>query len=203
MPRMGVPRRGKTGLDYYHFRICVEKFGDPAALRRSAFARAEADPDWRLQTSPDVVTPVAFGDKAVPPGMSNPSADAANDRLTKPSRRILVVEDEAFIALDACAILEKAGYDVAGTAAIADDAVALAEQLRPELVLMDIRLLGQRDGIDAAIEIRQRLGIPSLFLSAHDDERTRQRAASAEPIGFVSKPFSERALLNAVALYFR
>lgn len=87
-------------------------------------------------------------------------------------------------------------HRVVGFAGTADRAVELADELRPDLVLMDIRLRGERDGIDAAIETRERFDIPSLIISAHSDAWARERATPAQVLGFIPKPF-DRALLEA------
>ena len=92
-------------------------------------------------------------------------------------------------------MVEKAGHHAVGFAGTADRAVALAEELHPDLVLMDIRLRGERDGVDAAIEIRKRFDIPCLVISAYTDALTRERAAPAHVLGFISKPF-DHALLE-------
>lgn len=117
--------------------------------------------------------------------------------------RILIVEDEKIIALDLQRRLEKFDYRVVALAATADDAVAAAEQYRPDIVLMDIMLGGERDGIDAAVDIRNRFAIPIVFLTAYADERTVERAKQAEPVGYVLKPFKERELQTTldIALY--
>jgi two-component system, response regulator PdtaR len=105
-----------------------------------------------------------------------------------PGRRILIVEDEMFVAMDIEAAVIKAGHKVVGFAGTAERAVALADEMRPDLVLMDIRLLGERDGVDAAIEIRQRFDIPSLLISAYSDAETRARAAPARALGSLPSP---------------
>jgi two-component system, response regulator PdtaR len=112
--------------------------------------------------------------------------------------RILIVEDEWFIAVESEAILRAAGFHVVGIAVSADEAVALAAAERPDLVLMDIRLKGERDGIDAAREMRERFDIPSLFATAHSDPAMRQKAEAAAPAGWISKPFSDQQLVRAV-----
>jgi DNA-binding NarL/FixJ family response regulator len=112
--------------------------------------------------------------------------------------RLMIVEDDAFVALDAKEILETAGYEVVGLAKSANEAVDKAGQLRPDMILMDIRLLGARDGVDAAIEIHDRFGVRSIFASAHSDAETRDRAEAACPLGFLSKPVTRRALLEAI-----
>ncbi|MDP2358489.1 MAG: response regulator [Beijerinckiaceae bacterium] len=112
--------------------------------------------------------------------------------------RILVVEDEFFVSMEIEAALNGAGHLVIGVATSADEAVAFAASALPDLILMDIRLHGKKDGVEAAIEIRQRLGIRSLFVSAHMDANTRERAKSADPVGWLLKPFSSQRLLDAV-----
>jgi CheY-like chemotaxis protein len=113
--------------------------------------------------------------------------------------RLLVVEDDPFICMEIEAIAEDAGHVVVGVAGRADEAVARALATLPDLVLMDIRLIGARDGIEAALEIRARAGIPSLFVSANTDRATVARAEPARPAGWVPKPFTRQQLLAAIA----
>ena len=115
--------------------------------------------------------------------------------------RILIVEDEVFVSMDAEAILTSAGYDVVATAASAGDAVAKAGRLLPDLVLMDIRLLGPRDGIDAALEITHKFKLPVIFVTANVDPVTHARAMQAKPLTILSKPFTSAGLLAAVATF--
>lgn len=119
--------------------------------------------------------------------------------------RILVVEDEAIVARDIHEQLLHLGYAVAGLVASGEDAVAMAAQTRPDLVLMDIQLAGAMDGITAAHAIRAHPEIraPIVFLTAYDAEATLARAKLTEPFGYVLKPFSERELRTALemALY--
>lgn len=110
------------------------------------------------------------------------------------SLRVLIVEDEFFIALHTQSILRAIGHTIVGTAVSADDAVRIAGQQLPDVVLMDIRLIGARDGVDAAAEINARFSIPSLFVTAHTDPATRQRAAAVRPLGFLEKPLTEQRL---------
>jgi CheY-like chemotaxis protein len=113
--------------------------------------------------------------------------------------RIVVVEDEVFIRLDLLTHLQAGGHEVVGTADSAADAVQTVETTRPDLVLMDMRLIGERDGIQAAVEIWERFAIRSLFVSANLDAGSRAKAASANPAGFLEKPFTKSSLLAAVA----
>ncbi len=90
------------------------------------------------------------------------------------------------------------GHEAIGPVATAEKAIELAGKMRPNLVLMDIRLANDSDGVAAAIEIRQRFEIPSLFVSAHGDPMMRSRAAAARPLGFIEKPFSPESLALAI-----
>ncbi|HET6467531.1 MAG TPA: response regulator [Geminicoccaceae bacterium] len=129
---------------------------------------------------------------------------AAPDQEGRPAaaataRRLLIVEDDWLIAAQIQACLESAGYEVVGHATDEWDALALAEQGRPDLVLMDIRLQGGGDGIAAAARIRDRLAIPTIYVSAHTDPATVDRARPSRPMGWVQKPFTDSELLEAVA----
>ncbi|HWI55575.1 MAG TPA: response regulator, partial [Bacillota bacterium] len=114
--------------------------------------------------------------------------------------KILVVEDETIVAMDIERGLRGLGYEVVGTAGTGQRAIKLAEQQRPDLVLMDIRLQGAMDGIQAGREIRQRLGIPIVFLTAHADAATVQRAKEAQPFGYLLKPFEDRELHTTIEI---
>lgn len=103
--------------------------------------------------------------------------------------KVVVVEDEALIALDLKSRLERAGYSVPSIADNSDEALRTIEADRPALVLMDIRLRGPRDGIETAAEIRRRYDIPVIFVTAHADRDTLNRARITEPFGYVVKPF--------------
>ncbi|PBC09671.1 response regulator [Mesorhizobium sp. WSM3859] len=111
---------------------------------------------------------------------------------------ILIVEDDYLIALDVEAGLIAAGFEVAGPAMSADGAISMANSLRPALVLMDIRLLGTRDGVDAALELNRELGMRCIFTTAHGDRDVRIRAEAANPLGWVQKPYSTATLIGAV-----
>ena len=107
---------------------------------------------------------------------------------------LLIVEDQAVVAADLGDRLVRYGYKVCGVAASGEEALALAHQHRPRLALMDIRLQGEMDGIQTAEMLRHELDLPVIFLSAHSDEPTLQRAKNAAPYGFLMKPFDEREL---------
>ncbi|HEX5509552.1 MAG TPA: response regulator [Pseudolabrys sp.] len=111
---------------------------------------------------------------------------------------VLIVEDDYLAASDAEAVLTEAGIDVVGIAGSADEAVRLAKSSRPNLVLMDIRLIGSRDGVDAAIELFRDHGIRSVFATAHHDPHVRSRAQPAAPLGWLAKPYTTNALIAVV-----
>jgi len=117
--------------------------------------------------------------------------------------RILVVEDESIVAMDIQDRLESLGYEVPTTVATGERAIEKTETLRPDLVLMDIQLQGEMDGVQAADEIRRRFNIPIVYLTANADHPTVQRAKLTEPFGYIIKPFEERELHTAIeiALY--
>ena len=120
---------------------------------------------------------------------ASPRPALGEEGHAQPARRVLIVEDEVLIALDLQHQLTAAGFEVVGMAASAEKAVSVAERERPEAVLMDIRLEGARDGVDAAFELWERFEIRSVFVSGNIDDAMKQRAAAAQPLGFVSKPF--------------
>jgi PAS domain S-box-containing protein len=119
------------------------------------------------------------------------------------SARILIVEDEAIVAENLEMVITDAGYEVVGRAASADDAINAAIELDPDLILMYIVLLGQKTGIDASYEIKEKLDIPIIFLTAYSDFELVDRAKSTEPYAYIVKPFQERQLLASIetALY--
>ena len=150
----------------------------------SIFERAVSDRD---QASP-------APQPATSPSVGEPPPQAQS------SLRILIVEDEMLVAMDTEAVLMAAGHSVVGIAASADDAVAAARDQQPDLVLLDVRLVGARDGIDAAIEIKSRFGTPIVFVTAHNDLATAARAVKASPLAIVAKPVVAENLLDAINL---
>ncbi len=116
---------------------------------------------------------------------------------------VLVVEDESIVAKDIQQSLIKLGYNVVGTASTGEKALALANELRPDIILMDIMLKGPMSGIDASAEIKKDLSIPVIFLTAYADESTLSKAKVTEPFGYIIKPFKEIDLHTSIemALY--
>lgn len=111
--------------------------------------------------------------------------------------RILIVEDDWFVAADSETILTDAGYEVVGVAATATEALRLAEAGSPDLVIMDIRLRGD-DGIDTARTLLARFGLRCVFSTAYSDPGTRQRAEAAQPLAWITKPYALSHLLAVV-----
>ena len=136
---------------------------------------------------------------SIPHDSNAPDVSDSTSYNAPRSLRILIVEDEILIALDMRDLLEESGHVVVGIADSADHAVAIAVRERPDLILMDIVLAGPRDGIDAALELRERLDVPSLFITAHPDLPMRERAEAARPLGFLVKPLDEGTLRRVLA----
>ena len=116
---------------------------------------------------------------------------------------ILVVEDEMIIAKDIQKKLENLGYTVPAVVSTGEEAVNKAAEFHPDLVLVDIKLRGEMDGIEAAEQIRTRFNIPAVYLTAYADEKTLQRAKITGPYGYIMKPFELRGLHGTIemALY--
>ncbi|MBL8798788.1 MAG: response regulator [Planctomycetia bacterium] len=114
--------------------------------------------------------------------------------------QILVVEDERIVARGIQRELQDMGYAVPELASTGEEAVQKADRLRPDLVLMDIVLKGQLDGIEAARTIRERFDIPVIYLSAYEDENTLGRARLTEPFGYLLKPYEEKELHTTIEM---
>jgi len=115
-------------------------------------------------------------------------------------RSVLIVEDEQIVALDLQQALQGLGYDAPAIAATAEEAIARSSERRPDLVLMDIRIKGTRDGIETAEVLRERFSIPVVFLTAHADPGTVERAKMAEPSGYLVKPVKVAELRRVIEL---
>lgn len=115
-------------------------------------------------------------------------------------KRILVVEDERLIAEDIKRTLIKLGYDVTDTVASGKNALLSIERERPDLVLMDIVLSGEMNGITVAEKIRNNYRIPVVYLTAYADQTTLERAKQTEPYGYIIKPFSNREILTIIEI---
>jgi diguanylate cyclase (GGDEF)-like protein/PAS domain S-box-containing protein len=118
-------------------------------------------------------------------------------------KSILVVEDEGITAMRLRNILEEAGYAVTSVEVTGEDAINRASEDKPDLVLMDISLVGEMDGIEAARQIHSRFSIPVVYVTAHSDENILKRIKTTEPFGYIIKPFNKNELRITVeiALY--
>ena len=112
----------------------------------------------------------------------------------------LVVEDERLVAKALQNELEQFGYSVSGIASSASEAVTQVEEHRPDLVLMDIHLKGEADGIEAAERIQSRSGVPVIYLSAFSDAQTVARASETNAFGYLIKPYEERELQTTIEM---
>ena len=112
--------------------------------------------------------------------------------------RILLVEDERILAMDLQLTLEELGFTVLGIEDTAEGAVEACARCLPDVVLMDIRIRGEADGVDAARTIRERMDTPVIFLTAHDDRDTLRRAMLTDPYGYLVKPVRRGTLFTAV-----
>jgi two-component system response regulator LytT len=113
---------------------------------------------------------------------------------------ILVVEDESIVSKDIQHSLKKLGYTVIGAASAGEKALEIARIEKPDIVLMDIMLKGEMNGIETAEIIRQEMSIPVVFLTAYADESTLMKAKVTEPYGYIIKPFKEIDLHTSIEM---
>ncbi len=115
-----------------------------------------------------------------------------------PTPRILIVDDEFIIANSLCLQVEEMGYEVCGTAATAQEAIELASAHRPDVVLMDVRLKGEEDGVDAALAIHRLVGSKVIFITGSREPATMARIQEDHPSGVLFKPIYGQQLRTAV-----
>jgi len=118
--------------------------------------------------------------------------------MTVLNRSVLVVDDHAIIAELWCIHMQMMGLEVCGTAATADEALSLAEQHRPAVVLMDMRLRGEKDGVDAALAIHASVGSRMIFITGSQEPETMARIALDHPAAILIKPVADHLLKAAV-----
>jgi two-component system, response regulator PdtaR len=114
--------------------------------------------------------------------------------------KILVVEDETIVAMDIADTLQKLGHAVTATVPSSKRAITSIKENRPDLILMDIGLEGEMDGVQTAAKIRAQFNIPVIFLTAFVDEKTLERAKVTAPAGYLTKPFEENDLRIAIEI---
>lgn len=131
---------------------------------------------------------------------SSPADDGGGDASAPDAipASILIVEDEGIVAQDLKEALTRLGYRISGVASEGTQAVAMATQLQPELVVMDVSLRGEVDGIQAARMMQEHSHVPIIFLTGHRDSETLQRAVLTGPLGYLIKPFQEDELRCAI-----
>jgi CheY-like chemotaxis protein len=115
---------------------------------------------------------------------------------------ILIVEDDALLSGLISEVLGELDFRVAGCASSGTEAVTFTELNLPALALVDIQLSGRMDGIELARLLRERFGVPSIFLSGIRDDRTIERARAAGPLGFLQKPFRPSQVFDAITRAF-
>ena len=118
------------------------------------------------------------------------------------SIKILVVEDESIIAIDIQNMLESLGYTIPAVIFSGEEAIKKSAEMQPDLVLMDIKLNGNIDGVEAAKQIRTRFNIPVVYLTAYSEDNIFHRTEIAEPFGYLPKPFEERGLQSIIEMAF-
>jgi len=118
--------------------------------------------------------------------------------MDHPRGRVAIVEDDAIVASILEKTLESAGYEVVGKAASAGDAISLIGRHRPDLALLDIRLMGRRNGVDVAQEVTQRFGTGVIFETSESNPVVRGQAELTRPFAWLTKPFKSKELLAAV-----
>jgi CheY-like chemotaxis protein len=135
----------------------------------------------------------------VPDQRPIPSGDARTAAADRPLR-ILIVEDERIVAADLQHMLQDLGYDAFAIAATGADALSISRQTPPDIALMDIRIRGLLDGVETALQLRREFNTAVIFLTAHADDATLQRAKHSEPYGYLLKPVNAPLLRTTIEL---
>ncbi len=114
--------------------------------------------------------------------------------------RILIIEDELIIAEDMQNMLTKMEYEVVGNAMDYDEAIAFLDNEKPDLILLDVNLNGEKDGIEIAEEINKKYHIPFIFTTSYSDSATLERAKKTNPINYLVKPFKKEQLFTSIEI---
>ncbi len=114
--------------------------------------------------------------------------------------KVLIVEDEGIVAMDLAAGLDKDGYEVVGIADSATEAASLFKENEVDIILMDVHIIGEKDGIDTAAELLKQRSVPLIYLTAFTDTNTINRAKSTHPAAFLAKPYSITNVRIAIEL---
>jgi CheY-like chemotaxis protein len=117
-------------------------------------------------------------------------------------KKIFIVEDDMIIQMFIERILDNLGLEVVGEARTGDETIAFLENNRPDFILMDIGLAGDKDGVETAEIINKLYQIPIIFLTGNSDKPTLERAKMTQPVGFINKPIDEASLISVMTKYF-
>lgn len=163
--------------------------------------RAKSNPRDRSRVtpaSPDVEVRLVNAEHQRLFAIADSNAASGPDPAGADPISILLVEDEGVIARDLEDTLIRLGYRISGIASEGSEAIEMARELHPQLVVMDVSLRGEVDGIEAACAIQEDAPVPVIFLTGHTDPETLQRAVSTGPLGYLIKPFQETDLRCAI-----
>ncbi len=166
------------------------------AVARAVAGGPPGEPDWRGCGA------VESRGNAIPVCTAGSEAGIGLERKAMNKRRIMLVEDERVVAADIEECVKGLGYEVVGSAATGTEALRMAAQTVPDLILMDIKLKGVLDGIDVAGALYDQFKIPVVYLTAHADVEILERAKKTAPSGYVLKPFDDRTLRTAIEIAF-
>lgn len=114
------------------------------------------------------------------------------------NHKVLIVEDDNIISLVLVNMIKQLGHEVVGTSTNGKDAIDLALELRPTLILMDIRLKGELDGIETVIAIKEQLSVPVIYITGNTDRQHFERAKETNFVDLISKPFTQNDILRSI-----
>ena len=149
----------------------------------------------KLESTPNTLPGVTD-----PELVAMPTSQSRRRQWQRVAHKIVIVEDEGLIAADLEARLKNAGYSVPGTADTSERALEVIQKTSPDLVLMDIRLKGDVDGIETASRVREQLDIPVVFLTAYEDRGTLERAGQTQAFGYIKKPIASASLRGSIEM---
>jgi DNA-binding NarL/FixJ family response regulator len=164
----------------------------------------------QAQKNPTASRPRTLAPNSEAPRERRPPSEVSSSEISssevsssEAKGRVLIVEDDVLLSTVVEDALTYEGYAVVGTARSAEEAISMAVAHGPDLVLMDVRLLGNSDGIAAAEEILERTGIRCLIATGQTDATTKERAILVQPLGWLPKPYGDQEMVQAVAAALR
>ncbi|MBV9829385.1 MAG: response regulator [Alphaproteobacteria bacterium] len=134
----------------------------------------------------------------VSPSSLDGSVEVVVSGVSRKPASVLIVEDDALVGSYIETVLSESGFEIVGVAASAPEAQSLADEHHPTLALVDIRLTGPIDGIELACLLREKFGVPAIFLTGFDDLDTEARAQAARPLGYLAKPVRPSQIYTAL-----